>query len=49
MGPKKQAILDIKEELKQLQKCFISFNKKLNPAINELLKEYSKEQNAIMK
>ena len=35
---KQQAILDIKEDLGRQHKCFIAFHRKLNPAIERLVK-----------
>lgn len=38
MGPKEQALKDIKAELRREHKPFISFNTALNPIMKELVK-----------
>ena len=44
MSVKDAAILDIKEELKKQGKCFIAYQKKLNPVMNNLVSEHLKQQ-----
>lgn len=44
MTAKGQAIQDIKDELKNEDKCFIAFRKNLNPTINAIVAKYIKQQ-----
>lgn len=44
MNAKKQAILDIKEDLKAQGKCFLAFHKELNSTINQIVKNHIKKQ-----
>ena len=41
---KRQAIEDIKAELKKSGKCFLAFRSKLNPVMEELVNEQINEQ-----
>lgn len=44
MTAREIALRDIKEELKQESRSFISFRTELNPAISQIVKDYSKIQ-----
>lgn len=44
MTPKKQAVKDIKKELKEEHKAFIDFRKELNYPIRQIVREYLREQ-----
>lgn len=44
MTAKGQAIQDIKDELKNEDKCFIAFRKNLNLTINAIVAKYIKQQ-----
>lgn len=44
MTAKETAIQDIKDELRQESRCFITFRKKLNPIMKKMVKNYIKLQ-----
>lgn len=45
MTAKSMAIKDIKNDLKQEGRTFLSFHRELNPVMKELVREHIKEQN----
>jgi hypothetical protein len=44
MTAKEQAIRDIRESLKEEGKCFFHFIKELDPIMDQIIDEYSQEQ-----
>lgn len=44
MSPKEQAILDIKNDLRQQGKSFLAFHKELNPVMDSLVNSQLKAQ-----
>lgn len=44
MTAKETALQDIKDDLKQQSKCFISFREKLNPIMKRMVSNYIKLQ-----
>ena len=44
MSVKQTAIKDLREHLKEQGKCFLAFNRKLDPSIQTLVDDYIKQQ-----
>lgn len=42
-----QAVEDIKDDLLKEGKCFLAFRKKLNPVMEEIVREYADAQSQI--
>ena len=47
LSAKQQAIIDIKEDLRKQNKCFMSFKKKLNPIMEKIVNNHLKDQRHI--
>lgn len=47
MTAKKQAIMDIKDALRQNHKAFIAFRRELNPIMNKLVCNHIRQQQSI--
>lgn len=44
MTARQQAVLDIKDELRRSNKCFLVFRRRLNPIMKDLVNDYIKAQ-----
>jgi len=44
MTAEEQAVIDIKDELRQQCRCFLAFRKRLNPVMDRLVDNYTKRQ-----
>lgn len=49
MTAKEQAVIDIKDELRQQCRCFLAFRERLNPVMDRLVDTYTKRQSTANK